>query len=235
MSNSQARHVVIETLKGLACCHSRGILHLDIKPNNLLYRSDGGVVLSDFGQALNVSPDTGVVSGKGHGIYKYHRPPETILSVQSDFWQLGVTYYRLLTGATRDQVWAFRGSDPKGLRDRLPRPNHCPSKIWTLIRKLLADKPEDRPSDCVEILHSLSNCDDLPDWRLSESNSGTLTWESPSTEEVVRMWASNNNSWEVECKKKDRRVLKVCPKERPTTKEEAWKRAERCFRALEKA
>jgi len=235
MPNSVARHVIIEALKGLACCHARDILHLDIKPNNLLYRSDGGVVLSDFGQALFVPADTGVVSGQGHGIYKYHRPPETILSAQSDFWQIGLTYYRLLTGATRDQVWALRGTDPKGLRDRLPKPSHCPSKIWTLIRKLLSDKPEDRPSDCVAILHALSNCDVLSDWRLSESTQDTLAWESPATEEVVRMWTSNNNTWEVECKKKDRRVLKICPKEPPTTREEACKKVDKCFRALEKA
>lgn len=235
MSNSSARHVIIETVKGLACCHSRDILHLDIKPNNLLVRSDGGVVLSDFGQALSVSPATGVASGVDHELYKYHQPPETVLSPQSDFWQLGLTYYRLLTAASKRDIWGMRGPDPRGLRDRLIRPIHCSNKTWNLIRKMLADKPEERPKDSVEILHALSNCDDLSDWRLAEATPTNWAWESPATEEVVRVWTSNSNTWEVECKKKNRRVLSICPKARPTTRDEAWKKVDQCFRALEKA
>lgn len=233
LSIGEAKWIVSDCLMGLSCSHSRGILHLDIKPNNLLRRNDNRIVLSDFGQALRVSPDTGTALALDHEMYQVHRPPEDVVSPASDLWQVGVTLYRLITGYSAAQLRDVARSKAK-FRDFIPRPPHCPSSLWKMIRKLLAPKPEERYNDCTEALSVLSRIEDLLDWRQTVRFDDDWQWEAPATAERMRLWQSSSG-FEVEYTKNGRRSLAICPKTRPQTAEAAMEKVNDCFRRLEES
>ncbi|CUG92020.1 protein kinase, putative [Bodo saltans] len=95
------RRYIREALQGLAYLHSRGILHRDVKPGNMLLASDGSVKLTDFGtsRAMATSAEafqTGTVVGTVP-----YLAPECIrgtYSAASDIWAIGCTALHMITG-----------------------------------------------------------------------------------------------------------------------------------------
>jgi eukaryotic-like serine/threonine-protein kinase len=82
---------------GLAAIHAVGIIHRDVTPQNVLRMSDGRLVLSDFGLAIEMTANTTV-----HGGTPNYMPPETLLGAhgdqRADVWQLGVILHEILFG-----------------------------------------------------------------------------------------------------------------------------------------
>ncbi|HXU04623.1 MAG TPA: serine/threonine-protein kinase, partial [Polyangia bacterium] len=83
----------------LAAIHAAGIVHRDLTPQNLLRMSDGRVVVTDFGLAVDVSDSTSSV----HGGTVAYMAPEVVLgekaSVASDIWALGVLMHEVVFGS----------------------------------------------------------------------------------------------------------------------------------------
>jgi hypothetical protein len=89
--------VVRGVLEGLAACHHAGILHLDIKPANVLVTPEGGVKIVDFGIARAASDATATIAGTPH-----YMPPEQYegrAEPRSDIYSVGCLLYECLTGA----------------------------------------------------------------------------------------------------------------------------------------
>jgi len=90
--------VVTDLLRALAACHSAGILHRDVKPENLLIHSDGRVLLADFGVACRFD-DQGKAGMEGTALYM---SPEQVrakpLDERSDLYSAGVLLYEMLVG-----------------------------------------------------------------------------------------------------------------------------------------
>ncbi|CUI15357.1 protein kinase, putative, partial [Bodo saltans] len=97
------RRYVQEALQGLAYLHSRGIVHRDVKPGNMLLASDGSVKLTDFGtsRTLEHSEET-VQTGTVVGTVPYLAPEcvRGTYSAASDVWALGCTALHMITGRT---------------------------------------------------------------------------------------------------------------------------------------
>lgn len=96
---SKALNIIKEMASALAYVHKQGYLHCDIKPENILFRTDGAAVLTDFGIAreLNLKQQDGLISGTPH----YMSPEQAqgkALQPSSDIYSLGVLFYELLTG-----------------------------------------------------------------------------------------------------------------------------------------
>ena len=88
-----------QMLQALRLLKSNSIVHLDIKPDNILYDSDKNVCkLSDFGTSMEVEE---VESGKEY-VSRYYRAPEVFLGGTLDFgvdlWSMGCTFYEMFTG-----------------------------------------------------------------------------------------------------------------------------------------
>ncbi|MDM8556954.1 serine/threonine-protein kinase [Desulfococcaceae bacterium HSG7] len=101
---NQTLFIILEICKGLQYAHSRGIIHRDIKPGNILLSYEGEVKISDFGIARKYDVEsTGTIVGSHtKGTYPYMSPEqlfgENNINQQTDIYSLGVIFYELLAG-----------------------------------------------------------------------------------------------------------------------------------------
>ncbi len=105
------RRYVREALQGLAYLHSRGIVHRDMKPGNMLLSADGTVKLTDFGtsRTLEHAAET-VQTGTVVGTVPYLAPEcvRGTYSAASDVWAVGCTALHMITGRA---PWADEAAD----------------------------------------------------------------------------------------------------------------------------
>src|SRR2546425_5539539 len=154
---------ISQVADALSYAHSLGVIHRDIKPGNLLFHSDGRLLLTDFGIVrLSAMPSlTTMVSFLGTAEYA---SPEQVsageLDSRSDIYSLGIILYELLAGRV-----PFTGPNPfavmsKQLNDPVPsirniRPDLSPS-IEFVVKKALAKNPKDRYQNAIEMADDLN-------------------------------------------------------------------------------
>jgi ribosomal protein L7/L12/predicted Ser/Thr protein kinase len=106
LSPREALAIVPQICEALQYAHDQGIVHRDVKPENILLTADGRVKIADFGLAKIMARDTGaaLLTGMGEVMGTFHyMAPEQLESPQSvdhraDIYSLGVVFYELLTG-----------------------------------------------------------------------------------------------------------------------------------------
>ncbi|OLD03829.1 MAG: hypothetical protein AUI99_03980 [Gemmatimonadetes bacterium 13_1_40CM_3_69_22] len=149
--------------KGLGFAHGQGVIHRDLKPDNILIRSDGSAVISDFGIARAVS---GYVASTGVnmtiGTPQYLSPEQAQgrpLDQRLDFYALGVTLFKAATGevpfASTDWFELARmhvERPPPSLRKRRPE---LSKHFERVVMKCLAKHPDDRYRDGAGLLADL--------------------------------------------------------------------------------
>jgi len=151
--------------------HRQDVIHLDLKPENVLFRPDGTAVLVDFGLARHaalpdlVEEEFGLPAGTGAAI-----SPEQLARVRSDprsdLFALGVIAYRLATGrlpfgapttqaAMRRRLWL----DPVPPRTIAPG---LPAWLQEIILRCLEAKPAARYATAAQLAHDLAHPDQVP-------------------------------------------------------------------------
>lgn len=154
-----AAKIIKQVAEGLSFAHEKGIVHRDIKPDNILIDRNGRAVVTDFGIAhLEESSltKTGEVLGT-----PFFMSPEQILEGRidrrSDLFSLGVVFYLLVTGKR-----PFKGETISSicyhivhsLPDPLPD-NSIPKELLFIISKLLEKDPDKRYSSGKELVSDL--------------------------------------------------------------------------------
>jgi len=203
---ARAVHLVTQAARALAEAHDAGIVHRDVKPENLFVTSAGGesdfVKVLDFGIARAASEaqhqltQTGVVAGTPSTM-----SPEVIQGLEatsaSDVYGLGAVLYFALTGRA-----PFKGEVPVGtllahLNDAPVPPSarapDVPADIDAIVLRALAKSPEDRHADGRALAEALASSSVAGEWRaapVAESPSPPRAAPSsvaPSTESETRL------------------------------------------------
>ncbi|HET7697034.1 MAG TPA: tetratricopeptide repeat protein [Vicinamibacterales bacterium] len=129
--------IAVEIARGLEAAHSRGIIHRDVKPSNVMVLPDGHVKMLDFGVA-KVKGLTGTASDARMGTLSYMSPEQIAgeaLDQRSDVWSLGAVLYEMLTGRVPG---ARTYVPPSALRDDVPE------ALDDVVATALATLPERR-------------------------------------------------------------------------------------------
>lgn len=146
-----------QMLEGLKCLHENRIIHRDMKPHNLVLRSDGQVKILDFGIAKHVESMEHTRSGVVVGTVPY-MPPEVragvIASARSDLWSLGAIFYECLTGR---RLHAALQNYPQG-GEQIFSPQEqtkIPEQMRDIIVRMTATRQLDRQENAAEVLNEL--------------------------------------------------------------------------------
>ncbi len=150
-------------LEGLAACHQADILHLDIKPANILVTTRGGIKIVDFGIARAASDTTATVAGTPH-----YMAPEQFdgrADERSDIYSVGCLLYECLTGqppfegTMAAQVMAHRNRPRPDPRQLAPQVS---ASLAAVVMRAMAIDPSARYQGVAEMLAALAAADLSP-------------------------------------------------------------------------
>ncbi|HEU4655851.1 MAG TPA: protein kinase [Steroidobacteraceae bacterium] len=159
----QALNYLAQMASALDAVHGVGVLHRDLKPGNIMVRTDDSIAIIDFGlakrseQALEIT-GAGIIFGT-----PFYMSPEQghgrDLDVRSDLYSLGVVFYEMLTGRkpfvapTPMAVIYMHGNAP------VPVLNEPLDRLQPLIDRLLAKDPNDRFASSTELIAAIAAID----------------------------------------------------------------------------
>ncbi len=149
--------IAVQIARGLAAAHSRGIIHRDVKPGNVILLADGSVRLLDFGLAMATNA-TFVRPGITPGTVAYMSPEQirgSGMDSRTDLWSLGVVLYEMLcgfrpfTGAShREMVQSILNDEPEALTHQRPDLGAAHASI---VDRLLQKDPLNRYGSGAEV------------------------------------------------------------------------------------
>ena len=156
------RRILIESARALSHAHAHGVVHRDMKPDNILFKDSGEVVVCDFGIAKAAS-DT-QLTGTGMAIgTPYYMSPEQVraqpLDGRSDQYSLGVVAYQCLTAKV-----PFDGEDSfaigfQHVTEEPPYPDLKTAEqrsLFQIILRMMAKNPDERFPDCDTLVEALT-------------------------------------------------------------------------------
>jgi eukaryotic-like serine/threonine-protein kinase len=147
-----ALELAIQIARGLAFAHQHGLIHRDVKPQNVLLNGDGRAKVTDFGIARSLNVQRGMTqTGTVLGTSDYIAPEQAQgqrVDEHTDVYSLGVVVYELLTGEVpfpgeNFVAVAMRhiNEEPPSVREKRP---DVPVRVDEAVRRAMAKRPEDR-------------------------------------------------------------------------------------------
>jgi beta-lactam-binding protein with PASTA domain/tRNA A-37 threonylcarbamoyl transferase component Bud32 len=155
-----ALDILDPVLQALGAAHSAGLIHRDVKPENVILREDGTVKVADFGLARAIDSVTSTAqTGVLLGTVAYLSPEQVergVADARSDVYAAGLLLFEMLTGSK-----AFIGDSPisvayQHVHSSVPLPssrvNTVPVELDLLVARASARDPDNRPRDANELL-----------------------------------------------------------------------------------
>ncbi|MCW2526145.1 MAG: spk [Pseudonocardiales bacterium] len=163
LSPAEAVSLMEPVLAALAAAHRAGLVHRDVKPENILLSDDGVVKVADFGLARAVEANSSSTrTGLMMGTVAYSSPEQfrgSSVDIRSDVYSAGIVFFELLTGQP-----PFHGPDAMAVayqhvHSDVPPPSAyqraVPPALDQLVRRVTARDPSLRPADAGTFLAEL--------------------------------------------------------------------------------
>jgi eukaryotic-like serine/threonine-protein kinase len=165
LSVRDALLLALQMARALGFAHDRGLIHRDVKPQNVLLNEDGQAKMTDFGIARSVDVEGVTVTGTVLGTSEYIAPEQARgqrVDALTDVYSLGVVLYELLTGSVPFQGENFVAVALRHVNEPAPsvlerRPD-CPPRLGLAIERTMAKRPEDRFQSMGELCAELEAC-----------------------------------------------------------------------------
>src|SRR5262247_305886 len=163
---TEAAEIIRQVCQGLETAHAAGVVHRDLKPQNIMIEKDGHVVVMDFGIA-NSGQSRGVTqTGAFLGTPEYMSPEQAKtedLDARSDIFSLGLIFYELLTGKLPFQGKTVLETMFKRTTERAVPPveveRSVPKSANDIVNKCLQIEREQRYQSVTELLEDLETFD----------------------------------------------------------------------------
>ncbi|MGE5243852.1 MAG: FlgO family outer membrane protein [Betaproteobacteria bacterium] len=172
LAPGEAVDIALQVAGALGAAHARGIVHRDVKPENIMLRPDGHLKVVDFGLAKLVGPDAAAGAGDAGagtrvglllGTPRYMSPEQARgqpLDARSDIWSLGVILYEMIAGrppfagaTPADAISAIVGREPMPIVLQAPA---VPGALERVITRALQKAPGDRHANAADIAAALT-------------------------------------------------------------------------------
>ena len=161
--------IATQVATALAAAHRAGIIHRDVKPENIAIRPDGLVKVLDFGLAKHVPRDSinaetvmTTTPGVILGTVAYVSPEQArglAVDARGDVWSLGCVLYEMLTGhvpfegaSAIDVLSSVVGREPASLLERRP---DCPPPLASIVTRMLSKERDARQQTMTEVVAEL--------------------------------------------------------------------------------
>lgn len=180
----RAVKIIKDACSALDYAERKGLVHRDIKPDNLMVTEDDSVKLGDLGLAMS----TQELQAEQDGVFgtpHYIAPEQAMgkpIDHRADIYALGATFYRMLTGKT-----LFTGATVKEILKKQVREAHkpitdhipdCPAAIAKIIDRMLVKNPAERYQHASEVMNDLADWENLSTRKATAS--GAAFAERPS-------------------------------------------------------
>ncbi len=174
-SASEFLPIAIQCASALATAHEKRIVHLDVKPENIMLTPAGQVKICDFGVARKLPSgrpgDTTEVEWRFAGTPAY-MAPEVILSYQfderADQFSLGIVFYEMLTGRNPFLANTMVATTAHVVKDVPPPIRQIQSdidpRVERIVMRLLAKEPEDRYATTLEVVEQFETIRRSQEW-----------------------------------------------------------------------
>ena len=164
MRPSKALGLIEPVLAALAAAHDAGMIHRDVKPENVLLADDGRIKVADFGlaRAINAETQHTATGGVLIGTVSYLSPELVVdgkADARSDVYSAGVLIYEMLTGQKPHQADSPIQVAYKHVHEDIPPPSavvpQIPEYVDALVARATARDANLRPADARVLLHQV--------------------------------------------------------------------------------
>lgn len=161
---TEVRRVLSETASALGYAHRHGIVHRDVKPDNIMLDADGRCVVTDFGIARSRADAKLTAAGMSLGTPRYMSPEQARaveLDGRSDLYSLGIVGYECLVGRPPFDSGDVMSILLDHVQSPVPRPTIASfgsaeeRAVYGAVERLLAKRPEDRFQVADELIDAL--------------------------------------------------------------------------------
>jgi serine/threonine protein kinase/beta-lactam-binding protein with PASTA domain len=166
LSPRAALDIIDPVLQALGAAHRAGLIHRDVKPENVILREDGAVKVADFGLARAIATTSSTAqTGLLLGTVAYLSPEQVergVADARSDVYAVGLLLFEMLTGSK-----AYIGDTPihvayQHVHSEVPLPSSrvetVPAALDHLVARASARDPDKRPRDANELLAEVRRC-----------------------------------------------------------------------------
>ncbi len=183
----EAVHFTVQILRALQHAHDKGIVHRDIKPQNIMLLEDGTIKVADFGIARFARASQHTVTDKAIGSVHYISPEQAkgeISDEKSDIYSIGVMLYEMTTGtlpfdADSPVSVALKQIQSQAKRPRVLNPD-IPEGLEDITIRAMQKDPARRYQSAAEMLR------DIDEFKRDPSISFEYKYSEPATENISK-------------------------------------------------